>query len=229
VTSPRARDELIERHLPLARWLARRYSRNAEQAEDIGQVAALGLVKAADRFDPGRGVAFTAFAVPTITGEIKRYFRDTSWAVHVPRSLQDRSLRVEATIERLAGELGRSPSPGEVAQSLGLPVEDVLEARHAYAAFEAVSLDGPSGDEESVEAPGDWHAAIDPGYAQVEDRVALEPALAKLSRRERLALRLRFEGDMHQREIGECMGVSQMHVSRILRRSIDTLQAATEF
>jgi RNA polymerase sigma-B factor len=227
----RERNDLIVRHMPLAKRLARRYARHPESFEDVEQVAAIGLIKAAGRFDATRGVAFSSYAVPTIVGEIKRYFRDTSWAVHVPRALQERAQRVEATTKRLADVLDRSPSPSEVADALELSVEDVLEARTAYASFHAESLDAPSiseGDGDS-DSRGDQLGTIDGAYTLVEDRVAIQPAMSSLSERERLVLFLRFGFDLTQREIGERIGVSQMHISRLLRRSLETVRSATEY
>jgi len=224
-----SRDELIRRYMPLAMRLARQYARFPEFVEDIEQVAALGLVKAADRFDESRGFAFSSYAVPTIAGEIKRFFRDTAWAVHVPRALQERTLRVEATIARLSDELGRAPSASEVARSLELTVEEVLEARTANAGFRAESLDAPadaSGDGDSL---AERTGTVDGAYEDIEDRMTIEPAIATLPERDQLALSLRYEGELSQREIGERIGVSQMQVSRILRGSLAKVRAAIEF
>ena len=221
----RARDELIERHLPLARRLARRYSRSPDLYEDLAQVAALGLVKAVDRYDPARGTSFSSFAVPTILGELKRYFRDTRWALHVPRDLQERAQRVENEIERLTAVHGRAPTPRDVARAIGVSVEDVLEARDAFNGFEAASLDAPVADEDS-DTTGDLIGADDDRYEIVDELASLEPALELLSDRDRRALEMRFIGDMTQAEIGERLGVSQMQVSRILRRALATLREA---
>ena len=223
---PRAREELIHRHLPLACRLARRYARSPESIDDLTQVAALGLVKAVDRFDPDRGSAFSSFATPTILGELRRHFRDTRWAVHVPRELQERVQSVARAQDRLLTQLGHSPAPAEVADALNVPVEEVLEAREASSAFEAVSLDAPSpAPDEEGEIARDV-GEVDPGFDLVEDREAIQPALALLSARERRALQMRFDLDMTQSEIGERLGISQMHVSRILRGAVSRLRDA---
>jgi RNA polymerase sigma-B factor len=225
----RARDDLIVRHMPLAKRLARRYARHPDSFEDVEQVAAVGLVKAAGRFDASRGVAFSSFAVPTIVGEIKRYFRDTCWAVHVPRELQERTQRVEAAKRRLADAQGQPPSSSELADALGMTVEQVLETRTAFASFYAESLDAPSLAEGNDDSRGDQMGAIDDAYALVEERVSIEPGISTLPERERLVLLLRYRFDLTQREIGERIGVSQMHISRLLRRSLETVRAATEY
>jgi RNA polymerase sigma-B factor len=215
--------------MPLARRLARKYARFPEHLEDIEQVACLALVKAAGRFDGSRGIAFTSYAVPTIAGEIKRFFRDTCWAVHVPRGTQEQAQRVAATIKRLTGELDRAPSPAEVADAMGLTVEEVLEARVAYAGLRAESLDAPGATGAEADTLAEHLGAVDDAYEQVEDRLAIEPAISCLPERERLALSLRYHDELTQREIGERIGVSQMHVSRIIRSSLEQVRAATEF
>jgi len=224
------REELIESHLPLARRLAWRYSRGPDQVEDLFQVASLGLVKAAGRFDPSLGNAFSSFAVPTMVGEIKRHFRDTSWAVHVPRPLRERAQRVEIEAKRLHETLGRTPTTGELADSLAMPREDVIEARAAMKCFDALSLDEPDrrADDSGSDATsaGARLGGVDGGFELVEDRATIRPALAELSDRDRRVLSLRYDRDLTQREVARRIGVSQMHVSRILRRSIATLQAA---
>jgi RNA polymerase sigma-B factor len=220
-----AREELIERFLPLARQLARRYSGSKEPMDDLFQVASLGLVKAVDNFDPDRGTAFSSYAVPTILGELKRHFRDRGWALHVPRELQERTLRVEATIGSLSKKLGRSPSASQVAEALGMTEEEVLEAMTAAQAAEATSLDVPR---ETLEGEGstlgDLLGEIEPGYEVVEYGASAEDALARLSERDRVVLHLRFVEDLTQSQIGERVGISQMHVSRIIRRSLRRLR-----
>jgi RNA polymerase sigma-B factor len=221
----RARRELIERYLPLARSLARRYERRGESLDDLVQVASLGLVKAIDRFEPGRGFSFSSYAVPTMLGELRRYFRDSGWALHVPRGVQELALKVNAAVERLSGELGRSPSPQQLADELDLPVEEVLEAIEANAAYDTASLDTPirSGDDESrgiAEILGE----TDERFELVEDRVSIGPALKTLPARERLILHLRFVEDCTQSEIAQRIGVSQMHVSRLIRCSLDEIR-----
>ncbi len=221
-----ARDELVERFLPLARQLARRYQRAGEPLDDLVQVASIGLIKAVDRFDPDRGTAFSSYAVPTILGELKRYFRDSGWAVHVPRGMQERVMTVNQAVSRLSRQLGRSPSAAEVAEELEAPVEDVLEAMEAATAYEAVSLDAPrpgTGEEESWTL-GESLSEDEHGYELVEIGETLRGTLEALPARERLILRLRFEEDLTQAEIAERVGVSQMHVSRILRATIEKLR-----
>jgi RNA polymerase sigma-B factor len=219
------RDDMVIRHLPLARRLARRYSHSPQVMEDLTQVAALGLVRAAERFDPDRGVSFSSFAVPTILGELRRHFRDTRWAVHVPRELQERAQRVEREIERLTATLRREPRPREVAESLGMDVEDVLDAQGAFVAFDAQSLNAPVGAAGADgDSAGDLIGSVDGRYDIAEELASLEPALGELSERDRQALHLRFACDMTQAEIGRHLGVSQMQISRILRRALRNLR-----
>ena len=221
---PADRDAIVERFLPLARRLAAHYQRADEPFDDVFQVACYGLVKAVERFDATRGVAFSSYAVPTLTGEIKRYFRDRTWAVRVPRDLQDLALRVDRVATDLTRDLGRQPSVEEVARATGTEVEDVLEAREASAAYRATSLDTPRpGDDDGVAAM-DTFAWVEGGYHEAEQRVLIAGLLRNLTRREREVVRLRFEHDLTQAEIGAAIGVSQMQVSRILRRSIDKLR-----
>jgi RNA polymerase sigma-B factor len=219
---PAVRNALVERYMPLARHLARRYPSGGER-EDVVQVASLALVKAVDRFDPDRGSAFTSFATPTILGEIKRYFRDYGWSVRVPRELQDLSLRIEKVSSELTGRLGRAPTPAELAERLGVEVEQVLEALASDTAHRPVALDRPTreGEDEPQRALA---AAEDRGFASVEDSVAVDALLDHLPERERLVVKLRFRDDMLQREIAELLGVSQMQVSRMLNKSIAVLQ-----
>jgi len=220
-----ARRELIERYLPLARSLARRYERRSESFEDLAQVASLGLVKAIDRFEPERGLSFSTYAVPTILGELRRYFRDSRWALHVPREMQERVLKVNAAVERLSGELGVSPSPSQIADELKLPVEKVLEAIEANAAYDTVSLDVPL---RSADDEGQTIATIlgetDERFELVEDSASIAPALRILPERERLILHLRFVEDLTQIEIAERLGVSQMHVSRLIRKALEQVR-----
>jgi RNA polymerase sigma-B factor len=216
-----ARTELIERFLPLARKLARRYERASEPLDDLIQVASLGLVKAIDRFDCERGDAFSSYAVPTILGELKRHFRDAGWAVHMPRGLQERVLQVNAAVERLSRDLGRSPTAQQVAIKLNLPVEQVLEALEAGAAYDAISLDGPRRSEEHESGTiADGLGHTDERFELIEDRATIGRSLKALPVRERRILYLRFAEGLTQAEIGERMGMSQMHVSRLIRRAI---------
>jgi RNA polymerase sigma-B factor len=223
---PAAREALIERFLPLARSLARRYDRSSEPFDDLLQVASLGLVKAVDRYDPARGHAFASFAVPTILGELKRYFRDAGWAVHVPRGMQERVMNVNQAMSRLSRDLGRSPTPKEIAESLGEDPEEVLEAMEAAIAYDAVSLDAPprANDEEGGDTYADSVGVVDERYELVEYAAAIAPTVRALPERDRIVLRLRFDEDLTQLEIAERIGVSQMHVSRLIRRALTRLR-----
>ena len=222
-----ARDELVERYLPLAGRLAARYRHTGEPHEDLVQVACVGLLKAIDRYDPERGTGFTRYAVPTMLGELKRHFRDRGWAVHVPRGTQELVLRVGEALGTLPARLGRSPSARDVAEWLEAPVEEVILAMEAAVAYEAVSIDAPrAGGEEEGWSLAESIASEEPGYELVELKEVLSGTLAALPARERLILHLRFNEDMTQTEIARRVGVSQMHVSRLLRRSLDRLTAA---
>jgi RNA polymerase sigma-B factor len=229
VTHSLSRNQLVERHLPLATRLARRYARSPETAEELRQVACLALVKAVDRFDPHRGVAFSSFATPTILGELKRHLRDNRWAVHVPRDLQELAQRVARESDQLTSELGRAPTMSEVARAAGVSVEEAIEARVALGGLEARSLDvPPAQDADGDETARDRIGTIDHGFELVEDREVVADALARLPARQRFALRLRFAEDMTQAEIADVLGVSQMQVSRILHRSLSRLRSMAE-
>jgi RNA polymerase sigma-B factor len=220
-----AREELVERCLPLARDLARRYTYTDEPFDDLFQVASLGLIKAIDRFDPDRGAKFTSYAAPTILGELKRHFRDKGWALHVPRDLQERTLAVTRETEALSKRFGRSPKPREVARAIGCSVEEVLEARQAAAAYEAASLDAPTARDDDQAAPlVDLLGGEDSAYELVADRDAIASSWKALPDLERSVLELRFVHDLNQREIGERIGYSQMHVSRLLRRALNRFE-----
>jgi RNA polymerase sigma-B factor len=220
-----ARDALVERFLPLATQLARRYHRGNEPLDDLVQVASVGLLKAIDRFDPARGTAFSSFAVPTIAGELKRHYRDKGWAVRVPRDLQELALRVDRATEPLFHKLGRAPTPSELADELGVTIEQVLEAHEAAAAQRADSLDRPVSDADQDAAQlGDTLGSDEPGYRRAEDLATVESMASVLSDREREILSLRFEEDLTQSEIGERVGLSQMHVSRLLRQAVERLR-----
>jgi RNA polymerase sigma-B factor len=223
-----AREELVLRFMPLARQLAARYRGAGEAQEDLVQVACLGLLKAVDRYEPGRGSPFTKYAVPTMLGELKRHFRDKGWTVHVPRSTQELVLKVSDAMGTLPAKLGRSPTPRDVATAIGAPVEEVLEAMEAATAYDATSLDAPraSGeDDDGSWTLGEAIAEEEAGYELVEIGETLRGTLRALPDRERLILKLRFEQDLTQAEIAERVGVSQMHVSRLLRRALDRLAA----
>jgi RNA polymerase sigma-B factor len=218
---------LVERFLPLARQLARRYERSDEPLDDLVQVASLGLVKAIDRFDPAREIAFSSFAVPTILGEIKRHFRDRTWSVRVPRDLQELALRIDRAVGDLSLQLRRSPSVPEIAAAVGIGEEQVLDALEASGAYRATSIDAPRTSEgEASETLGDSIGHEEAGFGVAEDRATLARLMATIGEREREVLRLRFEEDLTQAEIGELIGVSQMQVSRIIRQSIARLRAA---
>jgi RNA polymerase sigma-B factor len=225
----RAREEVIARYLPLARQLALRYYHGREPLDDLVQVASLGLVKAVDRFEVTRTTAFASYAVPVMLGELRRHFRDNGWALHVPRGLQERALAVDHAAERLRRERGSSPTPQEIGDELGLAVEQVLEAIDAVRATDTVSLDAPR-----PTADGDGDALVDALGADdgrlelVEYREAIAAALDALGERERLILHLRFTRDQTQSEIAARLGVSQMQVSRLLRRTLERLRAAAE-
>jgi RNA polymerase sigma-B factor len=224
-----ARAELVERFLPLARRLARRYERASEPLDDLVQVACVGLVKAIDRFDSERGDAFSSYAVPTILGELKRHFRDAGWAVHVPRGLQERVLEVNAAMEQLSRDLGHSPNPEQVAIKLDMSIEQVLEAIEAAGAYDTVSLDHPRrvGDSES-DTIADTLGTSDGRFELIEDRATIGRGFRTLPDRERRILYLRFVDGLTQAEIGERMGMSQMHVSRLIRRAIDRLRVVAQ-
>jgi RNA polymerase sigma-B factor len=215
------RDALVERYRPLALGLSRRYARAGDR-DDLEQVAMIGLIKAIERFDPARGAAFSSFATPTILGELKRHFRDLGWMVRVPRDLQELAVRVEHVADELTGELGRVPTTAEIADHCATTVERVLEARATASAHRAISLDASTnGDEEDLRAIS--IAQEETGFAEVEHAADLDRMLASLSERERTILRLRFEDDLSQRQIGERLGISQMHVSRLIRTAITYL------
>ena len=225
----RARQELVERFLPLARKLARRYSGAREPFDDLLQVASLGLVKAVDRFDPARGTAFSSFAVPTILGELKRYFRDLGWSVHVPRGAQEMALRVEDGYQKLTVKHGRAPSVGMLAEYMELSIEDVLEGLETAAAHHSVSLDAPHDDGEGGSGTlVDTFGEDDKRFELVEASVTISAAARSLSARERRVLILRFVEDRTQTQIAELIGVSQMQVSRILRGALEKLRELTE-
>jgi RNA polymerase sigma-B factor len=222
-----ARDALASEFLPLARHLARRYGHDSSLADDLVQVASLGLLKAIDRFDPDRGIAFSSFATPTILGELKRYFRDKSWTVRVPRDLQELSLKVARAADALETELGRTPTAAQVADRLDVTIEQVLDARVAMSARRGVSLDRPAGDADDEGASlAESFGVVDEALERAEDTVTVERLLTVLDERERLILKLRFVNDLTQAEIGARLGISQMHVSRLIRRSITRLQLA---
>ena len=223
-----AREALVRRFMPLARSLARRYDRSSEPFEDLLQVASVGLLKALDRFDPERGYSFPSFAVPTILGEMRRYFRDCGWSVHVPRGDQERALKVREAQETLTHERGHAPTVNQLSVYLELDVEQVLDALQATQAYEALSLDAPrAGREDEVTTLGDSMGGEDERYELVELDATIVSALEHIPARERKMLHMRFVGDLTQTEIATRLGISQMQVSRLLRRSLDQLRALT--
>ena len=225
---PHARDALVERFMPLARSLARRYESSGEPLEDLVQVASLALVKAIDRFDSSRGHAFTSFAVPTIVGELKRHFRDRTWAVRPPRELQELIMRLDRASTRLAQELDRAPTISELAEASGTTEEHILEALQARSGRGTLSLHATHSPEPDAATLEDSLGADDDGFEQAESRALLDGLCVGLPPRSRQVLRMRFEEDLTQAEIGERLGVSQMQVSRIIRQTISQLHAVAE-
>ncbi len=220
---PTARDELVSHFLPLARRLAARYRNSGEPLDDLQQVATLGLINSIDRYNPDTG-PFVRYAVPNILGELKRHFRDKTWGMHVPRSLQERTLTVNRATEALFSELGRSPTPKDVAQSTGLELEEVLEAMDVSSAYSPTPLDAPAGSgEDGDRTVADTIGGEDRRFELVELGHSVAPAFRRLPAREQDILRLRFVEDLTQAEIAERIGVSQMHVSRLLRRALNQL------
>jgi RNA polymerase sigma-B factor len=226
---PHARERAVAELMPLVYSLCRRYERGPVEWDDLVQVGAFGLVKAIDRFDPDRGVALSSFAVPTILGEIKRYFRDRTWAVRPPRDLQERTLTVGKAVAKLTADHGRSPVPSVVAEHLGLSEEEVVEALVAGQSYDAKSLDAPSSsaaDDDRGATLGERLSQCDDALERAEARATLHSLMEVLTPRNREVLRLRFEDDLTQQEIGTRMGISQMQISRIIRASLEQLRSA---
>jgi RNA polymerase sigma-B factor len=221
-----AREELIERYMSLVRSLARRYSYRGEQFDDLVQIGAIGLIKAVDRFDLDRGVELTTYATPNIIGEIKRHFRDKGWSVRVPRGLQELNVQVSKLIEQLTVELSRSPTIAELAEAAGVDDEAVLEALESGRAYTSVSLSSGGGgtDDEGELDPLESLGAEEPEYEVSEDRAVLAPGFKVLDQRERRILHLRFFRGLTQSQIAEEIGISQMHVSRLIRRSLEKIR-----
>ena len=224
-TDPRAREELMERYLPFARSLASRYRGANESFDDLVQVASVGLVNAVNRYEPDNGTPFAAFASPTILGELKRYFRDRVWMVRVPRGLQENIRTVESSSNDLGAELRRPPTVEEIAEHAGMEPSQVDEVLVAKLERTPVSLDQPDDDEGNT--PEQRVGAMDPNFDLIEDQDEIREAMSELSSVERRVLRLRFIEDMTQSEIAERIGYSQMHVSRLLKRSLEQLKAKT--
>ena len=223
--SRRDRDALIERFLPLARSLARRYRRGAEPLEDLEQVASLALVRAVESFDVSRDVAFSSYAVPSITGALKRHYRDHGWAVRVPRELQELALRIQQFNEAASAATGESPNAAQVARQAGVSVEEVIEAREAYQALHADSLDQPrqSRDDDGRASLLDTIGTHDMAFCSAFDRVLIDSLLETLDERDQTIVRLYYLDELTQSEIGRRLGLSQMHISRLLRQATDKL------
>jgi RNA polymerase sigma-B factor len=223
-TRSRLRDELVELHLPLVEYLARRFRNRGEMLDDLVQVATIGLIKSVDRFDLERGVEFSTYATPTIVGEIKRHFRDKGWAIRVPRRLQELKLALTKATGELSQKNGRAPTVHELAEHLGLSEEEVLEGLESANAYSAVSLDAPDGGDDDSPAVADSLGMVDEALEGVEYRESLKPLLEKLPAREKKILMLRFFGGMTQSQIAGELGISQMHVSRLLARTLAQLR-----
>jgi len=220
----RVRERVIEMHLPLAEYLARRFRNRGEPFDDLVQVANLGLIKSVDGYDADRGAAFTSYAIPMIVGELKRHFRDKGWDVRVPRRLQELRLEIGKVTGDLAQELGRSPTVADIAERLAVTEEDVIAGLDSGHAYRALSLQAPVQGEEPVTELGDLLGDLDPDMEHVEDREALRPLIAKLPPREQKIIALRFFGNLTQSQIAAQLGISQMHVSRLLSHSLVQLR-----
>ncbi len=220
-----AREQLIERYMSLVRSLARRYASRGEQLDDLVQIGAIGLIKAIDRFDIDRGVELTTYATPNIIGEIKRHFRDHGWAVRVPRGLQELSIQLMRVVDQLTSELGRSPTIPELAEATGASEEEVLEALETGRAYSPLSLSVGSGGDDDELDPLESIGSEEHEYEISEDRAVLEPGLRVLDERERMILNLRFYEGLTQSQIAQKIGISQMHVSRLIRRALEKARA----
>lgn len=220
-----AREKLVMSHLNLVRFIANKFKNRGEPIDDLIQVGYLGLLKAIDRFDPSRGLEFTTFATPTIMGEIKRHFRDKGWSVRVPRRLQELSAKVNQATDTLTSQLQRSPTIAEIADYLDATLDEVLEAMESSSAYSSVSLEAPSGaDDDDTPSVIDRYATEDSDLAFTDDRIIIEEALASFSPRERDVIEMRFLKGMTQIEIAEKLGISQVQVSRLLRRTLKKIQ-----
>jgi RNA polymerase sigma-B factor len=223
----RAREAALVELMPLVRALAARYSGRGEPLEDLVQVGSVGLIKAVDRFDVDRGVEFSSYAVPTIVGEIRRHFRDKAWAMHVPRRLKELSVRLSRVLDELTTELGRSPSIAELAEAVGVEEEDVIDALDSSHAYSTRSLHAPF-DDDGDESLSDRLGIEERGYGDVEDSALVDAGLETLDERERRIVELRFFHEMTQSQIAAELGISQMHVSRLLRRALAGMRGRIE-
>ncbi|ODT97368.1 MAG: RNA polymerase subunit sigma [Pseudonocardia sp. SCN 72-86] len=222
------RDELVRGYLPVAQHIARRFAHRGEPLDDLTQVATVGLINAIDRFAPEKGFDFFSFAVPTISGEVRRHFRDQGWSMRVPRRLKDLHVSLNSAVADLSQQLGRAPKPSEIAEHLDIPVTEVLEGLEAADAYRSSSLDEMLSSEQGSATVGELVGAADEELARVDTRQALRPALAELGERERTIVMLRFFGNMTQTQIAEKVGISQMHVSRLLAQTLDRLRSGLD-
>lgn len=214
-----ARNQLVVNHLNLVRYLASKFANRGEQLEDLIQVGTIGLIKAIDRFDPNRGLEFTTYATPTIMGEIKRHFRDKGWSVRVPRRLQELSTRISAITDELTTELHRTPSVAEIAERAGTSVEEILEAMESSSAYSSVPLEGGNDDEDTPSVI-DQYASEDEDFSATDDRMLLDSVISDFTMREKEVIRMRFEEGLTQSEIADQLGISQVQVSRLLRKTL---------
>lgn len=220
----RMRDQLVTGYLPVAQHIARRFAHRGEPLDDLTQVATVGLINAIDRFSPEKGAEFFSFAVPTISGEVRRHFRDQSWSMRVPRRLKDMHVSINAAVSELSQHLGRSPRPSEIAEHLDLPVSEVLEGLEASEAYRSSSLDEMLSSEDGSATVGELVGEADAELDRVDYREALRPLLAELAPRERTIVMLRFFGNRTQTQIANEVGISQMHVSRLLAQTLGRLR-----
>lgn len=218
------REELVRGFLPVAQHIARRFSNRGEPLDDLVQVATVGLINAVDRYSPDRGHDFFSFAVPTISGEVRRHFRDLGWSMRVPRRLKDLHVSINGAVSELSQSLGRAPKPTEIAERLGVPVADVLEGLEASEAYRSSSLDEMLSSEQGSATVGELVGEADAELDRVDFRQALRPVLAELAERERTIVLLRFFGNMTQTQIADRVGISQMHVSRLLTQTLDRMR-----
>ena len=219
------RDQLVRGYLPVAQHIARRFANRGEPLDDLVQVATVGLINAINRYSPERGSDFFSFAVPTISGEVRRHFRDLGWSMRVPRRLKDLHVSINSVVSELSQRLGRAPRPSEIAERLGVPVSDVLEGLEASEAYRSSSLDEMLSSEQGSATVGELVGQADAELARIDFQQSLRPLLAELAERERTIVLLRFFGNMTQTQIAEHVGISQMHVSRLLTQTLDRLRS----